>query len=66
MQKMRTSPEKKKHKRKKDSAERMKKSRSSPSHLTNLPDSDEERENNDYQTISIQVNAKNNCVSHAC
>ena len=41
--------------RRKKDLEKMKKSRSSPSHLTNLQDSDEERENNDYHSLSIQV-----------
>ncbi len=54
------SPEKKKQRKKKD-LERIKKSRSSPSHLTNMHDSDEERENNDYQTISIQVKRRTIC-----
>ena len=55
MQKSKPSPEKKKILRRKKDLEKMKKSRSSPSHLTNLPDSDDERENNDYHSLSIQV-----------
>ena len=55
IQKSKPSPEKKKIIRRKKDLEKMKKSRSSPSHLTNLQDSDEERENNDYHSLSIQV-----------
>ncbi len=47
------SPEKKK--RKKRDFEKMKKSKSSPSHMSEAMDSDEEQDNNDYHSLSIQV-----------